>query len=105
MYRSVGKDSQSLIVRDNNESLPELVAKVEKELMEFGFVLGIETSRWLVSKNNRWFVHQGSSHCHTLLFATRKFVRLMFGTVGKTEEVEQFFSTFFGFLLTPVGNE
>ena len=44
MDGAVGEGSQSFVVGDDDESLSELVAEVEEELVELVFVLAVEAS-------------------------------------------------------------
>lgn len=45
---AVGDLGEGFVVGDNDESLAELVAQVEEELVEFGLVLGVEGAGRLV---------------------------------------------------------
>ena len=48
MDGAVGDLGEGFVVGDNDESLAELVAQVEEELVEFGLVLGVEGAGGLV---------------------------------------------------------
>ena len=48
MNRPIGDRGEGFIVSNNDEGLTKLVTKVEEELMELFFVLGIERSGGLV---------------------------------------------------------
>ena len=71
MDGAVGDGSKTLIVSYDDESLTELVSEIEEELVKLCLVLGIETSGWLIGKDDGWIVDQGSRHGYTLLLTTR----------------------------------
>lgn len=95
VYCAVGDRSEVLVVGDDYESLAELVAQVEEELVQFCLVLRVERARRLVGEHHSRVVHQGARHSHTLLLAAREFVGFVVGAVGESHEVEQFESAFF----------
>ena len=70
MDGAVGDGRKTLIVGNDDESLTELVSQVEEELVKLCLVLGVETSLWLIGKDDGRVIDQGSSHGYTLRLTT-----------------------------------
>ena len=84
---AVGELGQFLIVRHDNERLSQFVAEFEEELVQFGFVVGVERTRRLVGENHIGLIHQRPCHGHALLLATAQLVGLVFRTVLKSHKL------------------
>ena len=69
-YGSVRHGGQLWVVGHDDESLLELVAKLEKQLVELLRRLGVEVARRLVGKHDRRLVDERPCHGDALLFAT-----------------------------------
>lgn len=95
VYCAVGDRSEVLVVGDDYESLAELVAQVEEELVQLCLVLRVERARRLVGEHHSRIVHQRARHSHTLLLAAREFVGLVVGAVGETHESSSSRARFF----------
>ncbi len=62
---------------NDDEGLSHLVTQLKEQTMQFLLVLAVQTSTRLIGHNHSGMVHQGTSHCYTLLLATRQFVGLV----------------------------
>ena len=77
MDSAVGDTCQLLVMSDDDEGLTELIAQVEEQLMLFLLVLRIKGTAWLIGKDDRWMVDEGTCNGDTLFLSTTQFVRLM----------------------------
>ena len=105
MDSSVGELGESLIVGDDDEGLSKLITQVEKELVQFSFMFGVERARGFVSQNDRRIVDEGTCYCHTLFLTARQFCRLVLCSVTQIEEIEQLFGTVSSLFLALPCNE
>ena len=74
---SVAVISKGFIMSDNDERLVQFASQIEEKFVQFFLVLGIKATRRLISKNNRWLIHQSPCYSHSLLLAARQLRRLM----------------------------
>ena len=93
MDGAVGEGGELLVVGDDDERLPALVAEVEEELVQLLLVASVEAARRLIGQDNSWIVDKGTGHRHTLFFTTAELIGLMGGTVTQSHKVKQFGST------------
>ena len=87
---AIGECGEAFIMGDDDERLAKAVAEIEEELVELGLVLGVEAARRLIGQDDIGTVDQGTGHCHTLLFTSRKFIGLMLCTVGESHHAKEF---------------
>ena len=80
----------------DDKGLTELVAEVEEQLVEFGFVLTVERSAGFVGKDDSRLVDECSCNSYTLFFATGELVWLVTGAVGEPHKLQQLLSTLSG---------
>ena len=104
-YGAVGDGGELLVVGDNDEGLPSLVAQVEEELVQFLLVFRVERAAGFIGQDDRRTVHQGPRHGHTLFFAARELCGLMVGTIFETHELQQFVGPLAGFVLAGACNQ
>lgn len=90
MDSAVGDGGEVLVVGDDDKGLTELVAQVEKELVELGLVLGVETTGGFVGEDDGRMVDKGSCYGDALFLTTGELVGLMSGAVSESHEVKQF---------------
>ena len=94
MDHAVRIGCQLLVVCDDHECLVHLIAQVEKELVQFFLIFGVQATRRLVRKDNGRVVDQRTGNRYALLLAARKFVRLVGHPVGEIHEVEDLLRSF-----------
>ena len=86
---AVGDLGERLVVRDDDEGLPEFVAQAEEEVVQLFLVVRVEAARGFVGEDHVGVVHEGAGHGHALLFAARELCGLVVGAVGEAHEVEE----------------
>ena len=89
MDGTVGNRGERLVVGDDDKGLPELVAQVKEQLMQFFLVLRVKRAGRFVSEDDGRVVDQGACHGDALFLTTREFVWLVGGAVREFHEVEQ----------------
>src|SRR5262249_16915523 len=67
-------------VRHKDDRISFRVQFVE-QFHDFHARLGIEITRWLVGKNDRWVINQRSRYGHTLTLPAGKLIRLMMDAI------------------------
>ena len=90
MDNAVAVGCERFVVGDDDECLPHVAPQVEKQAVELGAVVAVETARGFVGKHHGRTVDECAGHCRTLLFAARKLCGAVRGAVGKSEIVNEF---------------
>ena len=90
MDGAVGNGGEMLIVGHDDKRLAKLITQIEEQLMQFGFVLGIERARRFIGQDDCRMIHQSTCHSHSLLLSTGEFCGFMMGTVAQSQELQQF---------------
>ncbi len=84
-------------MRDDHESLVQLVAQVEEELVQLRLVVAVEAARRLIGEHHQRVVDQGTGYRHALLLASRQLCRLVLLTLRKAHHREQLAGPCFSF--------
>ena len=101
---AVRHGGQIWVVCDDDEGLVHLVAKAEKELVEFLCRLGVEVAGRLVGQHHGGLIDEGTCHGNALLLAARKLGGFMVFSFCKVQVFKQLFSSFCGFFLAHAAN-
>ena len=77
-----------------------VIVSLAEVFQDFGRVLCIEVSGWLVGKQHLWLIQQGPSKSRALAFATAELPWRVFEAVRQTKPVEQLASPLFSVFRT-----
>ena len=85
MDHPIGVSGQLLVMCDDDEGLPQLVAQLEEEAMQLHLVVRVEAPGGLVGQDHRWVIDQGTGHGDPLLLSAREGCRFVLHAVGQSE--------------------
>ena len=104
MDHPVRHSGKMFIMGYDDKGLAKFLTQVKKETVKFLLIMGIQISRWFISKDNGRIVNQRPRNSNSLFFATRKLRRFMIEPIGQFKELEQFSCTDFHLFPVSSGN-